>query len=308
MTLNSKIIIAIVFAAAIAVSAATRIALAAEYMIFDLESSEVETLDAAPEDLTTNDAYKTTKMVFRRIPAGAVSMGGGRLEVTQTRDFYMAVFQCTQAQWELIVGDNPSRYRGAHRPVERVSYGGRRAAQTMVRGGEWPDGDPDDDSFMGKLRAKFNDQYRFDLPTEAQWEYAARAGTYTALNSGEDLSGDVTCDNLANLGRYYFNRNDGRGEEEYTTHTSVGSYEPNAWGIYDMHGNVWEWCRDWWWQLPAGEEEDYAGHTGQVSGRVLRGGAWSNYAWFCHYESRDDGNHIHMYSSIVGFRVVIEME
>ena len=159
---------------------------------------------------------------------------------------------------------------------------------------------------MGMLRAKFGGQYNFDLPTEAQWDYAARAGTDSALNSGEDLSGDVKCDNLAQLGRYYFNINDGRGGKGYTTHTAVGSYTPNAWGIYDTHGNVWEWCRDWWWRFPEGPVEDYAGHPGQVSGRVLRGGAWSNYAWFCHYESRDEGNPTFTFSSIIGFRVAID--
>ena len=270
------------------------------YMIVDLTTGEVSTQPEAPGDLLTNAAYKTTKMVLRRIPAGTVKMNGGQLEVRLTLDYYLGVFECTQAQWEAVMDGNPSRHKGPHRPVESVAWAGERRGAT-VRGGAWPGGQPSDESFLGRMRAKCGGRWAFDLPTEAQWEHACRAGTQTELSSGKDLGGDLVSPNVAEVGRYFHNRDDGKGG--HTEHTAVGSYLPNAWGLYDMHGNVWEWCLDWWWRLPTGAVEDYEGHPGEVGGRVLRGGAWSNAAWFCVVEARDEGSPQWCYSSSVGFRV-----
>ena len=123
---------------------------------------------------------------------------------------------------------------------------------------------------MGKLRAKT--ELELDLPTEAQWEYACRAGTTSKYNNGGNSEAD-----LKTLGRYSGNRNDGRGGySEYTT--KVGSYSSNVWGLYDMHGNVWEWCLDWYGDLSA--STDPVGPT-SGSGRVLRGGCWDSFADRC---------------------------
>ena len=132
----------------------------------------------------------------------------------------------------------------------------------------------------------------FDLPTESQWEYACRAGTSTALNNGKNLTGTDICANMGEVGRYYGNTGDGRGG--YGQHTTVGSYLPNAWGLYDMHGNVAEWCLDWWTSnLGANGRVDPLGGTSGES-RVTRGGSWygsgdyrsNGYAKWCRSASR----------------------
>ena len=147
-------------------------------------------------------------------------------QVTLTQSFYVGVFEVTQKQWSLVKGGNPSQYLGDCRPVERLSYGDIRGT-SATGGAGWPvyGHNVDNDSFMGKLRSKTG--LLFDLPTDAQWEYACRAGTSTALNSGKNLTGWAQCPNLAEVGRYYYNRSDGVGG--YTnTHTKVGCYLPNA--------------------------------------------------------------------------------
>ena len=157
----------------------------------------------------------------------------------------------------------------------------------------------DDDSFLGKLRA-LTGGLEFDLPTEAQWEYACRAGTTTALNSGKDLSDEYTCPNLAEVGRYRGNQNDGKGD--YSEHTKVGCYLPNAWGLYDCHGNVWEWCLDWY-QGGWGKTVD-TDPVGATSGsyRVLRGGNWFKYAQYCRCAYRYS-DYPSNYGNSIGFRV-----
>jgi formylglycine-generating enzyme required for sulfatase activity len=226
----------------------------APYMVVDLSggvdalSYPVSYLSSVPAGGWT-DEYKTTKLVLRLIPPGSFMMGSpsdelGRQDnedlhgVVLTKPFYIGVFEITQKQWELIMGSNPSYYKGEFRPVERVSF-------TMIRGSvngiAYPiHNQVDADSFMGRLRSKVN--MLFDLPTEAQWEYACRAGTATALNSGKNLTGTDRCANMAEVGRYAGNTGDGKGG--YSEHTNVGSYIENTWGLYDMHGNVAEWCLD----------------------------------------------------------------
>jgi formylglycine-generating enzyme required for sulfatase activity len=271
------------------------------YLVVDLscgreaESWPVERLDGEPEGGWTEE-YKTSKLVLRRILAGSFSMGspegeaGRHLderahEVTLSEAFYVGVFEVTQAQWELAMGGNPAFHEGALRPVDRVSY-------EMVRGAEAGNGWPanrgvDPESFMGVLRAKTG--LAFDLPTEAQWEYACRAGTGTALNSGKDV-GAWWSSNLAEIGRYCYNggllASDGKGEYA-SAHTTVGSYAPNAWGLYDMHGNVWEWCLDWYGPYEGGVAVDPAGASKGVS-RVIRGGCWYGQARDCRSATRHD--------------------
>ncbi|MBR4675767.1 MAG: formylglycine-generating enzyme family protein [Victivallales bacterium] len=157
----------------------------------------------------------------------------------------------------------------------------------------------DGGSFFGVLRARTG--LTFDLPTEAQWEYACRAGTTTALNSGENLTDAETCPNMNEVGRYKGNQNDGKGD--YKEHTKVGCYLPNAWGLYDCHGNVWEWCLDWY-QSGWGKAVD-TDPVGATSGsvRVLRGGGWLSRAGNCRSASCDSFTPSYSNYYGYGFRV-----
>ena len=230
-----------------------------DYLVVDLSAGAttgqwpVEELHAAPCG-GWSDEYKTTKLVLRKIPAGTFVMGspddelGHRTnevlhKVTLTRPYYIGVFEVTQKQWELVTGTNTAYYAslGDMRPMDNASYADIRGAQL---GAQWPQSaDVDAGSFLGFLRARTG--IAFDLPTEAQWEYACRAGTTTALNSGKNLSDKDSCPEMYEVGRCLGNWDDGKGGYDYS-HTTVGSYRPNSWGLYDMHGNVLEWCLDWY--------------------------------------------------------------
>ncbi|MBR5902100.1 formylglycine-generating enzyme family protein [bacterium] len=263
----------------------------AKYMAIDLSSGEVTYMDTEPQE-GWSDAYKTAKLVLRRIVAGTFIMGSptnelGRFnnenshEVTINRPFYIGVFEITQKQYQLITGCDPSEFVGDMKPVQNVSFLDIRGSE---KGAAWPSNeDVDDHSFLGKLRAR--SKMNFDLPTEAQWEYACRAGTATALNNGTDLASIDKDGNLDTLGLYAGNG----GLEIWKSKgpTTVGSYQPNAWGLYDMHGNVWEWCL-----------------SGKPGIRVFRGGCWRSRAGNCR-AARRDGNCQGNASALYGFRVVL---
>ena len=243
-----------------------------------------------PPDLN-DDTCRTNKLWLRRIPAGTFMMGSPASElgrdaeremqrqVTFTNDFYIGVFPVTQRQWALMLDNAPSTFRGDMRPVERVSYHTIRGA-IYEHNTNWPTNGNRvrGDSLLGRMRQRTG--LTFELPTEAQWEYACRAGTTTALNSGKDLTEIGACPNMTELGRYAFNLRDDKGKSN-DAHTKVGMYQPNAWGLYDMHGNVWEWCLDWW--QPDLGTDAITEPTGPATGteRVLRGGGWSNGARSC---------------------------
>ena len=248
--------------------------------------------------------YKTTKLVLRRIKAGSFIMGPDQSDeshrVTLTKPFYMGVFEVTQKQWELVMGTKPSYFSNAScyatRPVEQVSYNDIRGSSA---GAGWPASSAvDATSFLGKLRSKTGLD-GFDLPTEAQWEYACRAGTTSMYNNGGD-----TEDDLITLGRYGWsssmNPSSSCGTASGTA--AVGSYAPNAWGLYDMHGNVSEWCLDRYGDLSYGV--DPAG-LGSSSGsyRVLRGGGWGGDADYCTSSYRYNISPSCAFSSY-GFRIV----
>ena len=167
--------------------------------------------------------------------------------VTLTEGYWLGKHPVTQAQWQKVTRDNPSHFKGANRPVEKVSW-------TEVT------------SFCDKLTEMEKKAGRvpkgmaYQLPTEAQWEYACRAGTKTAFSFGDSLT---------------FGQANIRGGPGETV--DVGKYPANEWGFQDMHGNVWEWCQDWYGDYPRGAVRDPVGLATGAS-RVARGGSWSSTA------------------------------
>lgn len=197
-------------------------------------------------------------------------------------DFYMTKYPITQKQWIGVMGDNPSSFKeNENNPVEEVSW-------------------DDAQEFIKKLNEITGDNYR--LPTEAEWEYACRAGTTTPFNTGENLTTEQ-----ANYNGNYPYRNFPKGKYIEKT-TKVGSYPPNSLGLYDMHGNVWEWCEDWYGEKYY-EECKKQGIVENPAGpkignfRVVRGGSWPNRAVSCRSAYR--GNSTPDDRSIdIGFRLV----
>ena len=250
----------------------------AMYCVVDLSAGPnaliypVSYLENPPEGGFNSDDYKTTKLVLRRIEPGSFLMGG-MYNVSLSKAFFCGVFEITQKQYSLVTGSNPSLHVGDMRPVDRVSYDMIRGS---VLGAQWPSLEGvDSTSFLGKLRARTG--IDFDLPTEGQWEYACRAGTTSNYNNGGE-----TEDDLREVGRYSGNQVDGKGGYSYK-HTVVGSYAPNEWGLYDMHGNDWEWCLDWNGDL----SDNVVDPSGAISGteRIARGGCWGSSSAECcsHY-------------------------
>ena len=193
------------------------------------------------------DLGKDVKLEMVLIPAGTFRMGSPESEedrdddetqheVTLTKPFYLGTYTVTQEQWEAVMGNNPSEVKEARLPVTDVSWENCQ-------------------EFVKKLNEKTNGGYRF--PTEAEWEYACRAGTTTAYSVGDNIT-----------------PNDANYRDSHIFEpVEVGGYEPNAFGLYDMHGNVWEWCEDWYGDYPAGSVTDPKGPSTGES-RVLRGGSF----------------------------------
>ena len=225
--------------------------------------------------------YKTTKLVLRLIEPGSFKMCGS-YDVTLTKPFYCGLFEVTQKQYSLIMGSNPSGFSGDNRPVEKVSYDMIRGS---ADGAKWPSSpDVDASSFIGKLRARTG--LDFDLPTEAQWEYACRAGTTTTYSYGESANGNYM----------WYNSNASSQTHE------VGTRSSNSWGLYDMHGNVWEWCLDWYDNLTSGVVDPKGSSSG--SDRVRRGGGWSSNAGTCVSSGRGSSYPSDEYYNGGGFRLV----
>lgn len=246
----------------------------------------------------THEMYKTEYLLLRKIPAanvqwrmGSPTTENGRTAASETphlvtldEDYYIGVYPVTQRQYELMMSKRPSNFKldadYATRPVENVSYDMLRGKATD--GYDWPNNGHAvlSTGFIGKLRAHAG-IVGFDLPTDAQWEFACRAGCGSALYNGKELEDTTTSTNLNPLGRYRYNGGWGPTGATYpgTTCTAdmgtakVGSYEPNAWGIYDMLGNVWEWCLDWYQESPLGFDVATGPSTGTA--RVWRGGSFN---------------------------------
>ncbi len=232
------------------------------------------------KDLTL-DLGRNISLKLALIPAGKFLMGspegektrrpdeGPCHEVTISKPFYMGVYTVTQEQYELLMGKNPSNFTGPGNPVENVSW-----ANAV--------------EFCKKLSEKSGKKVR--LPTEAEWEYACRAGSVSRFGFGDDEK------NLGDYAWYAKNSNN-------TTH-SVGQKKSNAWGLYDMHGNVWQWCSDWYQTYGSSKETD---PQGPMSGteRVLRGCGWFFESDTCRSASRLSRSPDFQRNS-VGFRVVVE--
>ena len=252
---------------------------------------------------TELDLGNNVKMRLVLIPAGKFMMGspateagrnsdeGPQHEVTISKPFYMGVFEVTQEQYEAVMGVNPSNFKGTKKPVETVFW-------------------DDAVEFCKKLSARTGKKVM--LPTEAQWEYACRAGTTTTFHTGDALKpGQDNADFSQTSNPGVWDKimawvGMSSGQKTIQT-TPAGSFSPNGFGLYDMHGNVFEWCSDWY-------DDSYANAknqdpTGSDSGslRVLRGGSWGSApqgcrsalrAWF----SPD------LRSGDVGFRVAVDSE
>ena len=244
-----------------------------DYMVVDISTAAKPNTwryypdaESVPGGVTNNAAYRTTSLLMRKILAKDVTWTMGSIGedgrntnetsrvVTLTNDYYMAVFETTQEQWRQVMGDWPAAtgsgsyahtnalYR-AMRPAQNISYNEIRTSgsySTYNVGNEYPNA-PHGDSFLGKLKTRTG--IDFDLPSEAQWEFACRAGNGEGYwNNGVIYMGSTM------PGRHL--DNGGRGGSDGSvgpeTGTAIcGSYEPNSWGLYDMHGNVAELCIDW---------------------------------------------------------------
>ncbi len=218
------------------------------------------------------------------IPAGTFTMGSpsgevGRSfremqhEVTLTKSYFLGVYEVTQDQYEKVMGSNPSRFKGSKKPVESVSW--EDAVSFCKKLSELPE-----EKAAGR-------EYR--LPTEAEWEYACRAGSTTSYSFGETAE---------SLGEYDWFAVGSAGKSH-----PVGEKKANRWGLYDMHGNVWEWCQDRFGNYPTGASTDPKGPSGDLL-RVYRGGCWSLDAGLCRSAIRN-GFDSSASNYVSGFRVAL---
>ena len=279
-----------------------------------IQSASPVTVDAFTEDLGNGVTFPMVQ-----IPSGTFMMGSPASEAgrddsegpqhsVNISSFFMGMMTVTQAVYEAVMGENPSSFKGSDRPVEFVYWN-------------------DAIAFCQKLSDRTGKEYR--LPSEAEWEYACRAGTTSPFHFGSTPTTDI-----ANYdGTYSY----GRGPESdhpkqiygigsdpaHTTMATparlpgehpgsgadpVGSFPPNAFGLHDMHGNVWEWCADHWHDNYHGAPSDNSAWTsGGISFlRVLRGGSWFNVPWGCRSASRARANAGYL-DSLIGFRLVCSL-
>ena len=259
------------------------------------EEAEAKRLKILSSGVIVFDLPGNVELAMVKIKAGSFLMGSPENEngsfpdetqhrVTLTQDYWLGKYSVTQGQWQAVMNNNPSAFKkGDNYPVESVSWNDAR-------------------NFCIKLNElcanKLPPGYRFDLPTEAQWEYACRAGTTSAFNNGKDLTWLQTyitgAAPVKEVG--WFDENSAGSTHE------VGKKLPNAWGLSDMHGNVWEWCRDWYGPY----DGDATDPTGPASGsyRVGRGGGWYRDDRRCRSASRSGGDPGYRVSDL-GFRLAL---
>jgi formylglycine-generating enzyme required for sulfatase activity len=248
----------------------------------------IEPTKSIPKNEISIPISNGIEITFVYIPAGEFMMGspedendrldneGLQYRVTISKPFYMGKYEVTQAQWESLMGANPSQFRGnPNHPVECVSWD---ECQKFIKK-------------FNKLTLR-----SFRLPTEAEWEYACRAGSEKRFYWGEDPDYSQIKDYA-----WYYGNNEPSGTKE------VGLKKSNKFGLYDMSGNVWEWCEDEWHDYYAGAPEDgsawITNYNNSVSLRVIRGGCWSNGPWSCRSANRfwyfPDDRYVNL-----GFRLV----
>ena len=236
---------------------------------------------------TASSSASNAKLNLKNLTSNMVYVSGGTFTMGATSEqgsdaesdekpthsvtvsgFYICKYEVTQALWEAVMGSNPSDWKGDNLPVENVSW---EDCQTFIR----------------KLNALTGKNFR--LPTEAEWEFAARGGNNSRgyKYAGSNIIGDVA---------WYWNN----GSEK--THV-VGTKSPNELGIYDMSGNVWEWCQDWKGSYSSASQTNPTGPS-SGSNRVMRGGCWYYIAGYCRSSDRDGGTPDRRYD-ISGFRLVL---
>jgi formylglycine-generating enzyme required for sulfatase activity len=231
------------------------------------------------------------------IEAGSFTMGSPESEqerdsdetqhrVTLSKPFWLGQYAVTQGQWEALMRGNPSDFKqvGKDAPVENVSWDDAMAFCKKL-------------TELERASGRLPEGYEYTLPTESEWEYACRAGTTTPFHTGANLT-----TSQGNYDGNYPYAGNAKGECRWAT-TKVGSFAPNAWGLYDMHGNVWEGCLDWKGDYPKGAVIDPTDAIAG-SGRVLRGGCWFNLARYCRSASRSR-NEPGLRNYYLGFRLAL---
>jgi eukaryotic-like serine/threonine-protein kinase len=235
----------------------------------------------------TEDLGNGVLLEMVEIPGGTFIMGSPASEAGRENNespqhqvtvpsFCMGKYELTQAQYQAIMGTNPARFKGDNRPVETVSWN-------------------DAVAFCEKLSQRTGKKYR--LPSEAEWEYACRAGTTTPFYFGESITPE-----LVNYDGNYLYASAPKGQYRQQT-TDVGTFPPNAFGLYDMHGNLWEWCQDDYQENYINAPTSGSASTSLNSNQVLRGGSWSLNPRFCRSAFRFNLNRADR-NSYIGFRVV----
>ncbi|MDY6990988.1 MAG: formylglycine-generating enzyme family protein [Cyanobacteriota bacterium] len=268
---------------------------------FYLEKLDVITVNIKGEEINrhsykavffTEDLGNGVMLEMVAIPGGTFMMGSTENEAARSDDespqhevtlqpFYMSKYPITQNQYQAIMGENPSHFKGGNRPVECVSWCNAT-------------------KFCQKLSQKTWKTYR--LPSESQWEYACRAGTTTPFYFGETITSELGNYN----GKYIYGKApQGKYREETT---DVGSFPLNAFGLYDMHGNVWEWCADDWHKNYQGAPTDGSAwlelSDEKNSTIVLRGGSWIDFPFYCRSAFRYYYVKRHVCITYIGFRIV----
>lgn len=236
--------------------------------------------------------YKGVQQRFRWCEPGSFTMGAPESErvknalgtsetqheVSLSEGFWIADTTVTQVLWKAVMGENPSQFKGESRPVEQVSWEGAQG-------------------FIGKMN-DMKPELKLQLPTEAQWEYACRAGSTTPFCWGEQINSE-----LVNFNGESSSLNNGKKGEYRERTVDVESFYQNDWGLWQTHGNVYEWCQDWFGDYPNGSITDPQGpETGSL--RVLRGGSWMDIEESCRSAFRGNGEP-NEHFEVVGFRLVI---